>query len=61
MYVRIILVLLLSVFFSAGAYATVEDSLSIGQRFHQETGYGDEGAKAENPVLGRTSTAVQVV
>ena len=30
-----------------------EGVLSIGQRFHYETSYGDSGAKAENPLWGK--------
>jgi SagB-type dehydrogenase family enzyme len=30
-----------------------EDVLSIGQRFHYETSYGDSGARAKNPLWGK--------
>ena len=29
------------------------DSLSIGQEFHQQTSFGDKGAKAESPTFGK--------
>lgn len=45
----VIFALLLSSSLSAS-----DSSMSIGQKFHHESSYGDEGSKAENPGWGKT-------
>ena len=46
--------LLVTGLFLSSALAANENNMSIGQRFHYESSYSDEGSKAENPGWGKT-------
>ncbi|UCG63075.1 MAG: SagB/ThcOx family dehydrogenase [Candidatus Zixiibacteriota bacterium] len=52
MFIKRLLIAMVALAVAAALYAS-EKEMSIGQRFHYETSYGDAGSKAESPGWGK--------
>ncbi len=53
MSIRGMLLVIMALIIATGLSAA-EQEMSIGQRFHYETSYGDEGSKTESPAWGKS-------